>query len=161
MLFSAISKTTATLFRRIFTGPFKLTPSILTRFPFPEIRLHSKRVAILKILPVFVVLHSRVSHEIYRDCYTVQTCTARQPWPAEQSKVLLCGLPEVIPTPSCSNMIIRCYRLNARPCFFFFFFFFFWGGGGGGGYQRIRKQVHVLWICIIYNNYGYPLLHCG
>ena len=58
-----------------------------------------------------------------------------------------------------NNMIIRCYRLNARPCFLFlsFFFFFFLGGG----YQRIRKQVYVLWICIIYNNYGYPLLHCG
>ena len=40
-----------------------------------------------------------------------------------------------------------------------------WGGGGGGGGgwggERIRKQVYVFWICIIYNNYGYPLLHCG
>ena len=66
------------------------------------------------------------------------------------------------------NMIIRCYRLNARPWVFFLSFWtvfllvFFFFGGGGGLYQRIRKQVYVLWICIFYNNYGYPLLqHCG
>ena len=50
--------------------------------------------------------------------------------------------------PRVDNMIIRCYRLNARPCFFFVFF--------SGGYQRIRKPVYVFWISIIHNNYGYP-----
>ena len=69
-------------------------------------------------------------------------------------------------------MIIRWYRLNARPYFYFiwsyllffiylfififiFIFFFFWGGGG---FQRIRKQVYVLWICIIYNTYGLSMI---
>ena len=53
------------------------------------------------------------------------------------------------------NMIIRCYRLNARPCFFFFFFFFL---GGGGGLPKNKKtsicimdlhNLQQLWISII------------
>ena len=78
------------------------------------------------------------------------------------------------------NMIIRCYRLNARSCFCFFlffyfilflfyfilfylflfiylfiiylfFFFFFLGGGGGFLYQRIRKQVLYMYYEYAYN----------
>ena len=54
------------------------------------------------------------------------------------------------------NMIIRCYRLNARPCFFFFFFLL--GGGGGGGGPKNKKtsicimdlhNLQQLWISII------------
>ena len=42
-------------------------------------------------------------------------------------------------------MIIRCYRLNARPYLYFFiiFFFFFLGGGGGGGGAKNKKNKHM------------------
>ena len=45
------------------------------------------------------------------------------------------------------NMIIRCYRLNARPCFFFFFFL-------GGGVPKNKKTT----IC---NNMNRQCLCCG
>ena len=52
-----------------------------------------------------------------------------------------------------SNMIIRCYRLNARPHFilfiyfyyyyYFLFYFFFFGGGGS------KESENCICICIM------------
>ena len=58
------------------------------------------------------------------------------------------------------NMIIRCYRLNARPCFVFFvcYFLFLFFFGGGGGVPKNKKtsicimdlhNLQQLWISII------------
>ena len=66
--------------------------------------------------------------------------------PHHHSGALSCdGVAVTCPAVVIVNMIIRCYRLNARPCFCLFFVFFFEGGGGGGG----GNQYVQLWQSIM------------
>ena len=89
--------------------------------------VHGRRLYNSPLYLMFQLEQRKLEHKSTRYMYL------SDPMKTWAAAVTHCNMPIIIMSAllHTSNMIIRCYRLNARP--FFFFFFFFLGGWGGGG----------------------------